>query len=79
MGVASKLNGPLKCSQAEMSGSSSDCCRRLTVISAKDRSRSHLFLGKDGSAPARMEMKCALNVQIACSALLRRCMSGGTF
>ena len=79
MGVASKLYGPLKCSQAEMSGCSSDWRRRLTVISACRRRRSHLFRGKAGSTLARMARKCALNVRIARSALLRRCMSGGTF
>ena len=79
MGVASKLNGPLKCSQAEMPGCSSDCRRILTVIYACGSRRSPLFLGKEGSVPARMEMKCALNVRIALSVLLRRCMSGGTF
>ena len=57
MGVASKLNGPLKCSQAEMLSRSNDCRRRLTVISACGRRRSHLCLGKDGSTLARIEMK----------------------
>jgi len=78
MGVASKLKGPLKCSQAEISGWRQDWRRRLTVNSACGRSRSHRFFGNVGSVPARIAMKCALNVRIARSALLRLCMSGGT-
>ena len=49
------------------------------MISACCRSRSHLFQGKAGLTLARMDRKCALNVQIALSSFLQRCMLGGTF
>ncbi len=55
IGVESKLNGPLKCSHAEMCEYCSDCRRRLTVILACGRSRSHLFMGKAGSVAANIE------------------------
>ena len=48
------------------------------MISAWFKSRSQRLIGKSGSTPAMMAMRCALKVRIMRSAMLRRCMSGGT-
>ena len=55
MGVASKLKGPLKCSQAEMTGAMLDWRRRFRVISVCGRSVSHRKLENVLDSPARMD------------------------
>ena len=75
--VASKLNGPLKYSYAEIMGSILDWQRRLSVSSIWGRSRLQRFLGKSTETPAKIVRKCSLKVQIALSAAFRQCMSGG--
>ena len=54
------------------------CLRNFRVSSVCGSKRSHKFLGKSGATPARMNRKCALNVQMARSATLLRCVLGGT-
>ena len=76
-GVASKLKGTLKCSQAEISGAMLDWWRRFRVSSVCERSLSQKKLGNVLDAPARMDRKWALKVCIIRLDALWRCMSGG--
>ena len=78
MGVPSKLYGPLMHSHAKMLGSLQACQRRLIVISACGRRRSHRDLGNVGSTLARTVRKCTLKVRMARSTAFRRCITGGT-
>ena len=57
MGVASKLKGPMRCSQADMQGARVDWWRRFKVSSVCDRSWSQRNLGKESETPAKMERK----------------------
>ena len=59
MGVASKLKGPLKCSQADMAGAMLDWRRRLKVSSVWGRSLSQRKGGKVVDTPVRIERKWA--------------------
>eukprot|EP00804_Cyclotella_cryptica_P021721 CCRYP_012894-RA/>CCRYP_012894-RA protein AED:0.42 eAED:0.42 QI:0/-1/0/1/-1/1/1/0/195 len=70
-GVASKLKGPKRSSQAEIVRLQWLARRRFSVSSACGMSRSHLSAGKEGAVPARMARKWSLNVCIARSAALR--------
>ena len=54
MGVASKLKGALKCSQADMSVSRVDWRRRFKLSSVCGRSWSQRKLGKESEMLARM-------------------------
>ena len=78
MGVASQLNAPWKYDHADCEGSMVTCLSKFKVSSACGSKRSHKFLRKSGATPARIERKCALNVRIARSAALLRCVCGGT-
>ena len=77
-GVASKLKGPKRSSQAESAGLQWLARSRFSVSSACGMSRSHLSAGNEGAVPARTARKWSLNVRIARSAALRRWTCGGT-
>ena len=64
MGLASKLKGPLKCSQAEMAGAMLDWRGRFRLSSVCRRSFSHRKLGNVLDNPARIDRKWALKVWI---------------
>ena len=63
-GVAEKSNVPLKYSHADMIGLRVAWRKRLRLISAFPIFF-HLYLRKEGSAPARMARRCDLNMQMA--------------
>ena len=68
-GVAVKSNATLKYYHAEMLGLSVAFRRRLIVSYVCTKRLSHINLGKVGYIPASTEMKCALKVLIALSAI----------
>ena len=78
MGVASYLNEPWNYDDADCEGSKVACLSKFKVSSACGSKRSHRFLGKYGATPARMDRKCALNVQMARSDALLGCVCVGT-
>ena len=77
-GVAVKSNAPLKYYQSDMLGLSVAFLRRLIVSSDCTKRLSNINLGNVVSTPASTEIKCALNVLIALSALFLLWMFGGT-
>ena len=77
-GVAVKSNAPLKYSHADMLGLSVACRMRLIVGSVVYKRLSHINLGKVGSTPSSTEIKYALNVLIARSAIYFLWTFGGT-
>ena len=77
-GVRSKLKGPCTYAWAKMPGLAWDGRRMLYVSSAWGSSSHHSLIGKLSGSPARMEIKCFLNVFIATSATFLRWHPGGT-
>ena len=77
-GVELKSNVPFNAAYAESFGLYRHGRRRFKVVSLCGRSRSHSLAGKLEGAVQRQEMKCALKVWIARSAMLRLCRCGGT-
>ena len=78
IGFRMKSWGPWTCAYADMLGVIRDCRRRFKVSSAGSRSWHQSDSGNLSSTPARIEIKCALNVCMARSAWLRRWLPGGT-
>ena len=76
--VAALSTAALNNSHADLVGLRVDCRKKLRVVSVWGRRWSHNNFGELGAMPARMDKKCALNVQIARSTALRMWMSGGT-
>ena len=70
IGVALKLNGPFMHLYADTVGSILAERKRLMVILAWGRRRSHFVARKYGYTLANMLRKCALKVLMACSAAL---------
>ena len=70
--VVSKLKGPLKFSQADISGAMLNWRSRFSVSSVWGISLSQRKLGNVLETPARMEIKCALKVWIIHSAVLQQ-------
>ena len=52
--------------------------RRLSVVVVRVIKRHHKYMGKDGSTLEIPAIKWSLNVPMAFSILLVRCMCGGT-
>ncbi len=78
IGFRMKSWGPWTCAYADMLGVIRDCRNKFKVSSAGSRSWHQRESGNLSSTPARIEMKCALNVCMARSAWLRRWFPGGT-
>ena len=72
IGVASKLKGSLKCSQADMYGARVDWRIRFKVGSVCGRIWSHSKFWKESETLARMKRKWDLRVCMARSAMFQR-------
>ena len=77
-GVELKSKEPFNAAYADSLGLYQHGRRRFRVVSHCGRSLSHSLAGKFEGAVQRHDMKCALKVWIARSAMLRLCRCGGT-
>merc|ERR1712197_330152 len=77
-GVLSKLKLPCMYAWADMFGLACDGLRMLHVSSAWGKSSHQSLMGKLSGTPARIEMKCFLNVLMPTSATFLRWQPGGT-
>ena len=76
-GVQLKPKAPQSCAWAEIRGLMLEAQSKWSVTCTCLSMRSQSCIGNFGSVPQRTAIKRFLNVRIACSAALRRCIFGG--